>query len=64
MNRAMGVLNRLLRKGVSPNQLSAVGRGEFAPASEENPDSKETRALNRRVEFVVVPKMSSLDTNP
>jgi chemotaxis protein MotB len=60
MNRAMNALNRLLRKGVNPNQLSAVGRGEFAPVSTEDPNSREARALNRRVEFVVTPALSSI----
>jgi chemotaxis protein MotB len=60
MNRAMGTLNYLLKKGVSPNQLSAVGRGEFAPVASDAPDSKEARTQNRRVEFVVTPSLSSL----
>jgi len=60
MNRAMSALNMLLRNGVSPNQLSAVGRGEFAPVSGADQDSKEAREKNRRVEFVVVPNMSSI----
>ncbi len=65
MNRAMSAMNILLREGVSPNQLSAVGRGEFAPVDANNPDSKEARAMNRRVEFVVVPDLSSLpEVNP
>ena len=66
MNRAMNTLNMLLRAGVSPNQLSAVGRGEFAPASADDPNSADARAQNRRVEFLVVPSMSSLkdDINP
>lgn len=60
MNRAMSALNILLRDGVPPNQLSAVGRGEFAPAVSDNPSSAEARAQNRRVEFLIVPKISSL----
>lgn len=65
MNRAMSAMNILLREGVSPNQVSAVGRGEFAPVAADDPNSAEARALNRRVEFVVVPDLSSLpDVNP
>ena len=66
MNRAMGAVNRLIRKGVSPNQLSAVGRGEFAPVSGDDQDSRDARAKNRRVEFVITPKLSSISpsTNP
>lgn len=59
MNRAMNVVQMLLNKGVNPNQLSAVGRGEFAPASTDEANVKEARAKNRRVEFVVVPDISS-----
>ena len=59
-NRALNTVNRLIKAGVSPNQLSAVGRGEFAPASSDDPNSKESRKLNRRVEFVVTPHISSL----
>ncbi len=66
MSRAMSAMNQLLRAGVAPNQLSAVGRGEFAPVSAEDPNSSEARAQNRRVEFVVTPNLSSLSlsTNP
>lgn len=60
MSRAMNALNRLLRAGVSPNQLSAVGRGEFAPVAADDPNSREARAQNRRVEFVITPQLSSL----
>ncbi len=60
MKRAMNTLNYLLGKGVSPNQLSAVGRGEFAPVVDADPDSKEARAQNRRVEFVITPNLASV----
>ncbi len=61
MNRAMSAVNMLIRAGVSPNQLSAVGRGEFAPAASDDPSSKEARMQNRRVEFLVTPGLSSLE---
>jgi len=65
MNRAMSAVNMLLKNGVSPNQLSAVGRGEFAPVASAEPDSKEAREQNRRIEFVVIPNLSSISsTNP
>ena len=60
MNRAMRALNIMLRDGVPPSQLSAVGRGEFAPAVSDDPSSAEARAQNRRVEFLIVPKLDSL----
>lgn len=64
MNRAMSAVNLMLKDGVNPNQVSAVGRGEFAPIAGEDPDSKEARLRNRRIEFVVVPNISSIATNP
>jgi len=60
MNRAMSGVNSLLKNGVSPNQLSAVGRGEFAPIASSDPDSKEARQQNRRIEFLIIPNISSI----
>ncbi len=60
LNRAMNVVNMLLRKGANPNQLSAVGRGEHAPVATDDPSSSDARAKNRRVEFVVVPNLSDI----
>lgn len=59
-SRAKRVLDRLLKTGVNPAQLSVVGRGEFMPAVENDPDSKETRAANRRIEFIVVAEVADL----
>ena len=56
--RAMSVVRRLLRDGVSEEQLSAVGKGEFMPANNEN--SSDARAQNRRVEIVVTPKLGEI----
>jgi len=56
----MSGVNSLIKNGVSPNQLSAVGRGEFAPTASADPDSKEAREQNRRIEFVVIPNISSI----
>ena len=60
LSRAMSAVRLLLRHDVSPNQLSAVGRGEYAPVASENPSSSDARAKNRRVEFVIVPNMESI----
>ncbi len=60
LGRAMSALKLLLRHDVSPNQLSAVGRGEFAPVSADDASTSEARAKNRRVEFVVVPNIASV----
>ena len=53
-SRAKRVLDRLVKAEVNPAQLSVVSRSEFMPKVSENPDSKETRAENRRIEFIVV----------
>lgn len=60
LSRAMNAVQLLLKNGVSPNQLSAVGRGEYAPVATEDPSSGDARAKNRRVEFVVVPNIESI----
>ncbi len=53
-NRAMGVVRELLRNGVSPDQVAAVGRGETMPAASN--DSAEGRSQNRRA--VVLPDVN------
>ncbi|MEM9919705.1 MAG: OmpA family protein [Bacteroidota bacterium] len=58
VGRAMGVVRALVRSGVAENQLAAVGKGEFLPASAE--DSVESRKQNRRVEIVILPTIGSL----
>jgi chemotaxis protein MotB len=46
VNRSMNVVRYLLRKGVNPDQLAAVGRGENNPEGDNK--SKDGRAKNRR----------------
>ena len=48
VDRAMQVVKRLVKKGVSPSQLAVAGRGETVPAASN--DTKEGRAENRRTE--------------
>ncbi len=50
--RALGVQRVLVDYRVSPDRLEAVGRGESEPIASN--DTPEGRALNRRVEFVVI----------
>jgi outer membrane protein OmpA-like peptidoglycan-associated protein len=51
--RASSVSGVLLNAGVSPNRMQTVGRGENQPvASNLTPEGK---ALNRRVEIVILP---------
>lgn len=53
--RAMSVVKLLVNSGMNPEQLSGAGYGEFAPrASNETP---EERALNRRIEIVLLPDL-------
>lgn len=58
--RSVVVVRDLVKRGVKPGQIQAAGSGEFAPIATDNPKSKETRAANRRVEFVLVPDMSEI----
>lgn len=51
--RAQAVLNSLVGLGIAANRLSAVGYGETRPKVPET--SAQDRAVNRRVEFVVLP---------
>ncbi len=49
--RAASVVKLLARNGVSPERLSAVGRGEFQPIADNNSD--DGRAKNRRVVVMI-----------
>ena len=51
--RAESVRQRLIRRGVSPERLRAIGRGESTPVADNA--TEEGRAENRRVEFQVNP---------
>ncbi|MDI6759162.1 MAG: flagellar motor protein MotB [Candidatus Omnitrophota bacterium] len=59
-SRALNVLHYMVKeKGVLPERrLSAVGYGEFHPVASN--DTKEGKQLNRRVEIVVLPKVSKV----
>lgn len=59
--RALSVLNRLLsNQRLDPSRFSAVGAGQFRPL--ESNRTKKGRALNRRVDIVVLPKLSESDS--
>ncbi len=53
LNRAKGVLNFLVQRGIATNRLSAVGFGEERPIV-SNDDEEGGRAINRRTEIEVV----------
>ena len=54
LRRAQSVLDYLVRAGVNTRQLEPVGYGETRPVASN--DTNESRAKNRRIEFVVRPK--------
>ncbi len=57
--RALSVLHFLVKeKGISPERLSAIGFGEYRPV--DSNDTREGRALNRRVEIVIQPKVTKI----
>jgi len=54
--RAQAVVKSLANNyGVAPGRLSAAGRGEFAPKASN--DTPEGRAMNRRTEIILTPKL-------
>lgn len=57
--RATSVV-RILTKdyGLSPNQVTPSGKGEFAPKAEN--DSKDGRAINRRIEIIIEPRLDEI----
>jgi chemotaxis protein MotB len=55
--RAMSVLHYLVdKKGVSPERVAAIGYGEYRPVASNS--AKDGRSQNRRVEIVILPKVS------
>jgi chemotaxis protein MotB len=52
--RATNVLHYMMKKGVSPDRLSATGYGEHHPV--ESNTTEAGRGRNRRVEIVILPK--------
>lgn len=56
--RAVTVTRFLIDKGMKPEQLGAVGYGEFDPVVAN--DSDEHRAQNRRIEIQLQPNLSEL----
>ena len=57
--RALSVLHYLVNeKGISPYRLSAIGYGEYRPVASNN--TKSGRQLNRRVEIVILPKITKV----
>ena len=58
--RSVAVVRLLEKYGVNPTRITAAGRGEFVPVSQIAPDNSETKAKNRRTEFIITPKIQGL----
>ncbi|MFH1778581.1 MAG: OmpA family protein [Candidatus Omnitrophota bacterium] len=57
--RATSVLHYLEDKGISPKRLQATGCGEHRPVASN--DTPAGRQKNRRVEIIILPKMSKAE---
>ena len=56
--RALSVVHLMIREGVAPENVSAAGFGEFHPRADN--ETKEGRALNRRIEIIMLPNLDIL----
>lgn len=60
--RAVEVVQFLQNQGVQPNHLAAAGYGEFDPIADN--DDPQGRALNRRIEIILMPNISEMPAVP
>lgn len=60
--RAVNVVQFLQGAGVPPTQLAAAGYGEYDPVASN--ESDEGKALNRRIEIVLMPNLDELPQLP
>lgn len=58
--RALSVTEFMIEGGFPPGNVAAAGYGQFDPAAPN--DTDENRALNRRIEIILVPDLSELPT--
>ncbi|MDH5396697.1 MAG: OmpA family protein [Cyclobacteriaceae bacterium] len=56
--RATSIVRILVKGGISPAQVTAAGKGEFIPISDN--DSVEGRQKNRRTEIIITPNLDEL----
>jgi chemotaxis protein MotB len=56
--RAWSVTKTLIKAGVASNAISYAGYGQFQPTASNEDD--ESRALNRRIEIVLIPDMEEI----
>ena len=54
--RASQVVSHLVSRGIDPKAIAPVGLGEHFPV--EDNETKRGRAANRRIEIVLIPKLS------
>ena len=56
--RATSITKILTQAGVSPNQVTASGKGEYSPlAANDSPQSKQK---NRRTEIIIAPNLDEI----
>lgn len=58
--RALNVLHLMIEEGVDVKNVSAAGFGEFHPRADNA--TKEGRALNRRIEIIMLPNLEILSS--
>ena len=58
VDRAVAVTNLLVSNGVSPERITAAGRGEYLPKAPNT--TAFGKSLNRRTEIVISPKLDEL----
>lgn len=56
--RATSIVDILVEAGVDPGKITAAGKGEFSPLTEN--DSPEGRQKNRRTEIILTPELNEL----
>lgn len=56
--RATSIVRILVSNGISSEVITASGRGEFSPVAENT--TAENKALNRRTEIILTPKLDEL----
>jgi chemotaxis protein MotB len=56
--RATAITKILTKAGLSPNQITSSGKGEYSPLAANS--SAETRQKNRRTEIIITPNLDEL----
>src|SRR5258706_14960563 len=56
--RATSITRILIKAGMSPNQITAAGKGEFSPVAPN--DNAQNKQKNRRTEIIVTPNLDEL----